>query len=663
MLEETSRAFIYGMGALRFIAVSLLAFFLLGPLIKSITREVEKPVIVLAQDNSESLLIGKDSTFYQGEYLQQLQRLKEELSDRYEVQTYTYGDVVQTGLDVQFDEKRTNISELLREVHTRYSNRNLGALIIAGDGIFNTGANPVYSSKKLKVPVFTVAMGDTAVKRDLLINDIAHNRLAYLGNDFPLEVVVEARRLAGKQTLLRVSDRSGEVYSAPLSVDGEDFFQVIPIQLEAKNAGLQRFRVEVIPIDGEISTINNVMDIYIDVLDSRQKVLILANSPHPDVGAIKAAIESNSNYEVDLQLANDFDGEVEEYSLAIMHQLPSVKHPVNDVLSQLNTKKIPALYVLGSQTNYGAFNQLGLGLQLIGFRGQLTEVTPLMDESFSQFTLDEELQKAVTKYPPLHVPFGTFKPGQGLQPLFTQRVGMVKTELPLIAFHKKDDLKFGIISGEGIWRWRVFNYSQNKDHDQFNTLVGKMVQYLASKEDKSFFRVYSENSFLENQNITFEGELYNESYELVNEAEVGLKITNADGNEFDFNFSKTSNAYRLDAGQLPVGEYTYQAKVTRDGEELKESGEFSIAAIQMEASNSVADHQLLFNLANRNGGTMVYANEVEQLAQLIEGTEEIVPVSYTKTELADLLNLKWIFFLILGLLSLEWFLRKRNGAY
>jgi hypothetical protein len=40
-----------------------------------------------------------------------------------------------------------------------------------------------------------------------------------------------------------------------------------------------------------------------------------------------------------------------------------------------------------------------------------------------------------------------------------------------------------------------------------------------------------------------------------------------------------------------------------------------------------------------------------------------VSVSYENKQLNDLINFRWILALIIGLLSLEWLLRKRAGTY
>ena len=96
---------------------------------------------------------------------------------------------------------------------------------------------------------------------------------------------------------------------------------------------------------------------------------------------------------------------------------------------------------------------------------------------------------------------------------------------------------------------------------------------------------------------------------------------------------------------------------------LNLSGDFTVAELKAEYTNVVADHGLLFNIANNTGGYMFYPNELDQLAKAIFNKEEIVDVSYVEKDVSALINWKWIFGLIILLLSLEWFMRKRNGAY
>ena len=325
---------------------------------------------------------------------------------------------------------------------------------------------------------------------------------------------------------------------------------------------------------------------------------------------------------------------------------------------------VPSLFVLGSGTNYTNFNQYNLGLELIGVNG-VTNVTASVNSTFTQFTVSESLKGSIPKFPPLKTPFaGNYKIANSSSVLLYQKIGVTATDYPLLVFNEKNDSKYGFIIGEGVWRWKLNDYSNNKSHDNFNDLVSKMIQYLALKEDKSKFRIYCENTFLENQSVVFESELYNDSYELVNEEEVLIEITNQSGEVYPAkSFSRSGNSYRLDAGIFEVGEYSYNATVILGGKKLDLSGEFTVAELKAEYTNVVADHGLLFNIANNTGGYMFYPKELEQLAKAIFNKEEIVDVSYIEKDVSAVINWKWIFGLVMFLLSLEWFLRKRNGAY
>ena len=53
--------------------------------------------------------------------------------------------------------------------------------------------------------------------------------------------------------------------------------------------------------------------------------------------------------------------------------------------------------------------------------------------------------------------------------------------------------------------------------------------------------------------------------------------------------------------------------------------------------------------------------ELEQLQKDILSSDSIKSITYSHKQLTDLVNLKWIFGIIILLLSIEWFLRKHNG--
>ena len=657
---------------LRFVLVSFLSFLLLGPFIKTLFREVEKPLIIFAQDNSESILNDRDSTYYHVTYADAVNRLVGSLSEEYDVKTYSFGDDVSPGLDFTYDQKQTDLSALFDELYTVYSNRNVGAIILSTDGNYNRGMNPLHVSgiEELNAPLYTIALGDTSTRKDLYLTKVAHNRLAYLGNDFPLEILIQASQCGGEESEVTVSNKGKVLFKEKLNIKQNSYSRVIPLTLSADVSGIQHYRIAVRRVDGEVSTVNNVKDIYIDILDGRQKILLLADAPHPDLGAIHQAIVVNENYEITQMLMDQFvrnnqisQEQLSAYNLIVLHQVPARRKNVDKVLQAMLSSGVPMLFIIGAQSDIRSVNALKLGIQISGGQNKFNEVQALLKDKFALFSLDGLDENLYSELPPLLVPFGKYQVTKSASVLFTQKIGMVKTEHPLVAFMDRANVKVGLISGEGLWRWRLRSFEKTGSHESFNTLFSKTVQYLSVKDDKSNFKVFSRNRFLENEIIRFEAEVYNESYELINDPEIKLTIINEEGQSFPFTFTRTARAYKLEAGMLATGTYTYTSTVKVGQELYQESGEFNITPIQVESATTRADHQLLYNLASKYGGKMYGPEDLDQLIGRLAAADDILPIVYTEKRLKELINLKWLFGILLVLLSLEWFLRKRAGVY
>ncbi|MEL6657181.1 MAG: hypothetical protein AAFR36_12075 [Bacteroidota bacterium] len=655
------------LGIFRFLAVSTIAILLLSPILRSIENRSQKPVIVFAQDGSESVTAAwssADSTAY----IQDIQTLQNSLAEKYDLVNYTFGADVRDTLDLSFGDKRTNLSNLLREVYDVYSNQNLGAVVISSDGIYNEGANPVYTDAKLNAPVYTFGLGDTTRRKDILIKRVFHNKIAYLGDRFSIQVDITAQNAAGTTVPLRVArienGNRRELINESVNIDRNDFFRTREFVLDADRSGVNRYRISVGTVNGEVTTVNNSRDIYVDVLEARQKVLILAHSPHPDLSALKQSISAGQNNEIEVEYINSFSGNIRDYDMVILHQLPSRANNVQELLSTLSTAKIPTWFFVGDQSGFSTVNE---SQQLVDVRvnGRNTNaVEPRMATNFSLFKVADEVRDFLPVLPPVISPFGEYAAGANASVLLYQRIGRIDTEYPLLALGEEEGRRMAIMTGTGIWKWRLFDYLDRKNHERFDELISQVIQYLSVKNDKRRFRVsIPKNIFDENEQLIFDAELYNDNYELINEPSAQMVITDEDGREFSYTFNPTGRAYRLNAGILPVGNYRYQANVNTGTENLNYSGQFSVQAVQLERFETTADHDLLRLLSERYGGELLDQARLAGLPQLLEERGTVKPVLYSTTTTRSLINLKGIFFLILTLLSLEWFLRRYFGDY
>ena len=90
---------------------------------------------------------------------------------------------------------------------------------------------------------------------------------------------------------------------------------------------------------------------------------------------------------------------------------------------------------------------------------------------------------------------------------------------------------------------------------------------------------------------------------------------------------------------------------------------FTVTALQAQLAETIANHQVLASLAAKTGGEFYTGTTIKDIAKSIKSRADIKAVSYEQKRLDDVINLKWIFGLIMLLLSLEWFFRKRSGSY
>lgn len=653
------------LGVVRFLAVFVISFLLLSPMIRQRKNEIEKPIIVFAHDNSSSIMSVVDSNFFRNDYKDLLNKTTGQLNETYDLKFFSFGESIsESDSDsMRFDEKLSDLSQVFSEVAKRYANRNVGALVFASDGIYNRGMNPLYQTENLPYPVYSIALGDTIRYKDLLIKEVKHNRIAYSGNVFPVNVNIEAFQAKGQKAIVSISKDNRVLARDERIVSDDDFFVNVPFQLEASSVGIQRYHVEVAVVEGEKSISNNAQDFFVEVIDSRQKILILAQSPHPDLGALKMSLDANDNYETELSFIENYKGSINDYNLIVLHQLPSGRNTMKSIISEIVRNQTAVLLIVGAQTEVNALPGLFPGLDFNLRSNNYNESFAKINNAFPLFSLQSGTIDALESFPPLFTKFGNWRFPANTFALIYQKIGSVATEQPLMFFTSSQGCKLGVLGGEGIWRWRLTDFLRNNNHQAFQEWLFKTVQYLAVDEEKSPFKVKTQSSFNENENVIFDAQVYNPSYELINQPEVSLIISDEEGRSYPYVFSRTADSYTLNAGGFLPGLYSYKASVKMDSKILTASGQFSVSALNLEEIRTIANHRLLYQIANKSGGQMVYPKEINKLPEMLQAREDIRPVIYQQKRFDDIISFKWLFGIIIGLFAFEWFMRKYFGSY
>lgn len=651
--NQRNKLITYLLPIFRCLSITLITILLLDIFIKNSITEVEKPIIIIAQDNSTSIIANKDSLEIKTNYITDLLKLSAALKEKYTVKLYQFDSESKATETFDFKGKETDISKIFTDIENNYANSNVGAIVLASDGIYNKGKNPLHIQSKLNVPIYTIALGDTIEQKDVWIQGINQNQIAYLGNTFPIEIIVNASGMKSKSVNLSISQNGMVLKNEKITIQSETYSKPFNFSIEATKTGLQKYTVTLSDVNEDKNKTNNINSFFVDVIDNRDKILIVANAPHPDISAIMESISSTQTYEVDLVSINELSASIKPYSLIIFHQVTSIPPKF---LEELQTSK-KSIFYIGLTPPPTLFN---FSIPLTNNKFNDAEAT--LNKDFSLFELSTDLKNYVNELPAVKCNFGSFNISNGSYSLMNQRIGIVNTETPLFIFNETIGIKTAGFFGDGLWRWKLRDYLDHDNHLLFNELIHKTVQYLSTKADKSFFRVFSKKIIYENETLDFTAELYNQSYELISEPDVTLVLTNEKNNHFNFTFSKKQNNYQLSAGQFPSGEYTYEANAKVGDKIYKKTGSIVIKEIISEKINTLANHSLLYQLSKESGGTLVYKNELDQLQQSILKNENIKSISYLQKQITDLINLKYLFALILILLTAEWYIRKQQGG-
>ncbi len=646
---------------LRACLVALLAFLLIGPILKLTTNLLEKPALVFLIDNSTSVKEAVDSVS-RGKIEDQLQLVKEKLEKQgYEVK---WNDLSNQAIKkINFNNTTSDLSSAMRGIATEYEGKNLAGIVLLSDGVYNSGTSPLYTP--VRVPIYSVGVGDTTERMDLKLQNVAYNKITYQGNKFPIRVEVIAQVVSSQEIIVSIF-KNGKLLTQQRKNSGAKPLTDFDFLIDATEKGMQRLDISVEPIKSESNLKNNRASVFVEVVEGRKKILLIAPAPHPDIKALRSVVEKNSNYEFILHIPGvtnaNFNMKPDDVELIIFHQALDVNGKTASLFQQFKKSKASLLFIIGSQSN---LRQLTANAIPFSFEqsGQWDEVTPVVNASFRDFSFLENSNGVFSKYPPVEVPFGKFTYPPNANVLLYQRIGSVATNRPLLLSWEEDNRKMATLIGEGMWRWRLNEFASNQNTEVFDDVFSKLIQYLSTLDDKRKFKSFpTQNEFSDALPVTFESQVYNDLFELVYGNKVELELRDEQNKTTKYEYVLSPGGARYQIGGLKEGVYQYKSSTALNGKREEVRGQFLVTAQNIESQNLTADFGLLRKLSASTGGKFYEATNLNKLTIDFEKTPA-QSLIHSDESFNPLINLKWVFFLLLVLISIEWFLRKYLGGY
>jgi hypothetical protein len=647
--------------AMRAIVVSFLTFLLLGPILKLTHNLIERPSFVFILDDSQSVGETLDSL--------KLKKTESELDKIHDALARSGLDaavVNLSGTDKGFDKNQGRSSDVSAAIHrvlNDFEGKNLAGMVLVSDGIYN-GTSPLYSA--IRLPIYTVGLGDTTQRVDLVLKSLDYNKIAYQGNIFPLRATVLVLGTDHREVTVHVT-REGKEISRQTRNSGTSSLLDFEFLVDATEKGLQRIDVVVESLSGETNIRNNRASAFVDVAKGIKKILVIAPAPHPDIKAFRSVIEKNPNYEFVLHIPGVKEADPAmlqpgKADLILFHQVADNFAKTNFLFSKLSKGSTSILVVIGAGSNLRQLSALGLPFAFDN-TGQRDEATPVLNASFRDFGFSENVASSFAKFPPISVPFGRFRyPPQSLM-LISQQIGSVSTDRPMVLTYDEGQRKTGVIIGEGFWRWRLGEFEERGNSEGFDEVFSKLIQYLSTEEDKRKFRCFPiQNEFSDAEAVVFEGQVYNDLLKQVYGNRVDLEIIDEKHKSMPFNYILSPGNNRYQIGGLNEGVYHYKASTEIEGARQEVAGEFLVKAQNMESQNLTADFGLLRKLSHQTGGRFYNAASLAALGQDLQ-KHDFKNRIHSEEAFDPLINSKWAFFVLLLLITTEWSLRKYLGAY
>ena len=160
----------------------------------------------------------------------------------FDISIYNFSDKLTKGFADTNLGLYTNIDLALSSINDLYSNRNLSSVVIATDGIYNKGKNPLYS-EKFNFPIYSVILGDTSAQVDISIDKINHNELAFLGNYFPVKIRIKSSSAKDKKFKLKILQNDSIIFTELFTSILKNEYYEIEEDFLANKVGINKYSI------------------------------------------------------------------------------------------------------------------------------------------------------------------------------------------------------------------------------------------------------------------------------------------------------------------------------------------------------------------------------------------------------------------------------------
>ncbi|MDI6804171.1 MAG: vWA domain-containing protein [Bacteroidota bacterium] len=678
------------LSVVRSIVLTLLLFVIFEPIISFINIETKQPTVAVLIDNSQSITVSEKSA-------QQITELSKMLDSKTivnnlkgtEVTYYTFSSGAKKLKEyfsgaVDYSGEVTDIAAALKSLKEDTKNENLQAVVLISDGNYNQGKNPVYLAEGLNVPVYTIGIGDTSEQRDVLVADVQTNNIAYAQTRIPVDVTVKWSACSGENAEVVLSEGKNILDKKTINLSRDGAETRIRMFFEAEEEGTKKITVSVSNITGELTEKNNYKSVFIKVLKSKLKVLILGGSPSADITAVKQALSEDQHIEslsFTQKKIGEFytDGREKTFSQSsldsadciVMINYPTIitsKEIIEQIKKTIGDQRKSIFFINAKDVDYTKLRLIEEFLPFVWSNvnsNELLVFAEIHEKNKNHPLLNIETAATYegwSQMPPVFKTQTQFRSKIESDILATIKIQNIQIDEPLILTRNINRYKSAAITGYGLWRWRLLAQGNSQTERLYASFLTNIIKWLTTKEDEKKVRVVPvKEVFATTDPIEFTAQVYDDQYRQLDDAEVNVTLESEKEQTKIILESVGNGRYEGAFINLPEGDYVYSANAVTKGRVAGEDrGKFSVGKMNIEYLDTKLNKQLLDQVAFKTGGMYVDIENADKIIKALS-SKKYEQQEITTITKVQIWNWEYIALLIVILFSIEWFIRKRNG--
>ena len=633
---------------LRFLGIFGLLLLLINPIITSNTIVLEKPVLAVVADNSNSisyLKADKDAQEVVSKLLS-----NSALKEKFNIQTYQFDTDFKVLKKLDFKGKQSNFDIVANDL--KAINRNqIYPTVLISDGNQTSGNDYVFSfgdSNK----IYPIVIGDTTQVLDLKINQLNVNKYAFLKNQFPVEVFLQYSGNKSITADFQISQGNSVVNKQKISFSPTKNTAVVNVLLTANKIGTQIYKASLTSSEKEKNNYNNTKNFAVEVIDQKTSIAIVSSINHPDLAALKRAIEANAQRKVVVVKPKQIS-QLNDYNLLVLYQ------PTTEFKTIFESNKIVGLntfIITGTNTDFNFLNQVQSNLEF-KMSSQKEDYLAGFNSQFNLFAIDNI---GFDQFPPLQNAYGSIKSNVNTNILLWSKIRAIETQAPLLAFSEYKGSRSAYLLGENSWKWRLESHIQNQSFEKYDIFIDKVIQFLASNNTKKSLVVNHESFYNSGEAIEISAQYFNKNYEFDEKAHLNIAVVNSKTKQTKtYDLLKGNNTYKVNLDGLLAGCYQFTVKELHSKSSY--SGRFEILDFDIEKQFVNPDVDKLEQLATLTKGKLFFPSQVESLIENLVTDENYKTIEKNNSIRSPLIDWKWLLIFICSFFAAEWFIRKYNG--